>query len=645
MSNDQDDVGEKKVPVAPVKGSLTLKRGVEQGLVRPSLSHGRTKAVVVEKVKRRAVGPAVVVQEAASKPKPSGVVLRALTDTELEARGEALQRARIAELRNRERNRIAETDRRHKAFREAIYRQNDRGAAEAEANRRIRTALIGEAHALYLAELGGLEIIPSLSDLPKLTALSLAWTRISDLSPISNLMNLTSLNLCCTQVSNLGPISRLKNLQVLILRGTEVEDISSLGALNKLRVLDLEDTRVTHLHSIAGLTNLEVLDVRSTKIFDISPISQLRKLTTLRVSDTKVSDILPAIGLSGLAAGAQADEYYGGLSFVGCPLADEKLVELELNPNPGRTIETISYLRRAAETRDEEGPEDEDKSQLNPQPVENVPSPFSFRLSVNGTIGLDSSPVNWPAFPSQRSEKEHGKRLDVCRALAEDLLSDLAEQKYQVRMEYGGSLKRYESRLPTNSGDGNILLADAEARTLRNLFFADANMLPAGFASQLKTFLEQHMGLRVFYPEIVHFYRDVQSGRLETPLPLDVVEEFVEAVRNNTPSVFEPAVTDAINEASAPAPAIAAIPPEDLPPADPNQPMPPNDPLGEVDVYRARDFTVAGVANSLWRIYLAGEKVYKALEGWTKAGDALRPPMRVILQWLSSFGGPPLPPT
>src|SRR6202011_127670 len=49
--------GEKTLSVASTKGTLTLKRGVEQGVVRQSFSHGRTKAVVVEKVKRRVVGP------------------------------------------------------------------------------------------------------------------------------------------------------------------------------------------------------------------------------------------------------------------------------------------------------------------------------------------------------------------------------------------------------------------------------------------------------------------------------------------------------------------------------------------------------------------------------------------------------------
>jgi translation initiation factor IF-2 len=48
--------GEKTLTVTPTK-TLTLKRSVEQGVVRQSFSHGRTKQVVVEKVKRRTMGP------------------------------------------------------------------------------------------------------------------------------------------------------------------------------------------------------------------------------------------------------------------------------------------------------------------------------------------------------------------------------------------------------------------------------------------------------------------------------------------------------------------------------------------------------------------------------------------------------------
>src|SRR5215470_14540937 len=58
-----------KLSVTPSK-TLTLKRGgVEQGVVRQSFSHGRTKAVVVEKVKRR-VGPG---EAKAPEPAPAAV--------------------------------------------------------------------------------------------------------------------------------------------------------------------------------------------------------------------------------------------------------------------------------------------------------------------------------------------------------------------------------------------------------------------------------------------------------------------------------------------------------------------------------------------------------------------------------------------
>src|SRR6266446_4461987 len=53
MVETTEKTSEKKLSVNPAK-TLTLKaRGVEQGVVRQSFSHGRTKAVVVEKVKSR----------------------------------------------------------------------------------------------------------------------------------------------------------------------------------------------------------------------------------------------------------------------------------------------------------------------------------------------------------------------------------------------------------------------------------------------------------------------------------------------------------------------------------------------------------------------------------------------------------------
>jgi translation initiation factor IF-2 len=141
--------GEKRLSVSSTK-TLTLKRGVEQGVVRQSFSHGRTKPVVVEKVKRRVVGDkpeaapsaervaaglrptakAATASPAASpaaSPKPSGVVLRTLTDDERTARAHALADARVREAEERK---IAEEEARRRAEREARERV-EREAAEA----------------------------------------------------------------------------------------------------------------------------------------------------------------------------------------------------------------------------------------------------------------------------------------------------------------------------------------------------------------------------------------------------------------------------------------------------------------------------------------------------------------------------------
>src|SRR6266436_6399150 len=149
--------GEKTLTVTPTK-TLTLKRSVEQGVVRQSFSHGRTKAVVVEKVKRRTVSPGdgKVAETApaatpASAPrrgapggrgaaggatqhapgtsggKPSGVVLRQLTEEERTARAHALAESKVSEAEER---RIAEEVARRREEKETAER-TERDAAEA----------------------------------------------------------------------------------------------------------------------------------------------------------------------------------------------------------------------------------------------------------------------------------------------------------------------------------------------------------------------------------------------------------------------------------------------------------------------------------------------------------------------------------
>ncbi|WP_036292361.1 translation initiation factor IF-2 [Methylosinus sp. PW1] len=163
-----ENSGDKTLTVTPSKTLHLKQRPTEHGgMVRQSFSHGRSKVVVVEKVKRRAPGhvetkpaapataapaapaapvapppPAPTAPVAAAPPPParaetsrpqpapkrgSGMVLRALTDDEREARARALVDARTREEEDRRR---AVAEAKARAEREERERE-ERAAAEA----------------------------------------------------------------------------------------------------------------------------------------------------------------------------------------------------------------------------------------------------------------------------------------------------------------------------------------------------------------------------------------------------------------------------------------------------------------------------------------------------------------------------------
>src|SRR3954467_1847345 len=154
MATDTKSPGEKLSVTS--KTTLTLKPRAETGVVRQSFSHGRSKAVVVEKVRKRTLGEAKtaeptpvapvstprrvgVVARGAPAPapapaappapaqKPSGVVLRTLTEEEQSRRAHALGDAKVREAEERK---IAEEEGKIRAQRDAIDR-SEREAAEA----------------------------------------------------------------------------------------------------------------------------------------------------------------------------------------------------------------------------------------------------------------------------------------------------------------------------------------------------------------------------------------------------------------------------------------------------------------------------------------------------------------------------------
>ncbi|TNC98638.1 MAG: nuclease [Stygiobacter sp.] len=268
-----------------------------------------------------------------------------------------------------------------------------------------------------------------------------------------------------------------------------------------------------------------------------------------------------------------------------------------------------------------------------PEAIENVPSPISYVWS-GGRIVVSQNSVNLPVFPYALAEHDHAQRLEACAVQAQDLIRDLSCRRWQVRKDYEIEIKRYLERLPVGIGSGNILLADAAARTLREMFAAEHEILPAPFAARLKTMLQQHIAIRPFYPEIEDFYRAVQTGRIDASLPLDAVSDVISVVRAQTPTVFDESVTNAIGEVSSPKPQITAVG-QDVNGNDAISPPP--DPLGELDPTKARDFQTAGWINGLWKVFKTGATVRDTTEAWIATYHSLSDPIKQILTWLNQF--------
>ena len=151
---------------ASPKPTLHLKRPVEQGTVRQSFSHGRSKSVVVEKVKRRVLGPGEAPPPAApgasAAPKPTvtlapakgaparpaappppaktGVVLPTLTAEQRDARARALMDAKAQEEVDRRRQEADAGARRDREARERSEREAADTRKRDEETRRAQEA-------------------------------------------------------------------------------------------------------------------------------------------------------------------------------------------------------------------------------------------------------------------------------------------------------------------------------------------------------------------------------------------------------------------------------------------------------------------------------------------------------------------------
>ena len=400
----------------------------------------------------------------------------------------------------------------------------------------------------------------------------------------------------------------------------------------------MEGTSIDTLVALHKLENLEALNISGTQISNLAPISNLKNLRMLVLSETKVADLSPIASLTRLIDGARLDSDLG-LHFKETPLTDQSLQSFADLPNPQRTELAINYLREQQGLPlypDTELKRPGNESSPEPEALEGIPSPFSFKVTERGKIALDASDTNIPAFPFPTSNRDHANQLEAARVLAEDVIAALSSGRYNARSEYLTFAENYIRRLPKHTQDDNMLLADGMARALHDLFGAEAEMLSPGLATLLSSFLKQHIGLCAYYPGIDTFYRTVRDGQLTRPFPLKAAQAFVEKVKEHTPDVFEPPVARAIADArtSIPAPPPPAV---DLPPPSSQTILPPPNPGGDVDSAKSRDFATASSANRLWKTVSGAAKTTSTTVVLIKAAHDLAPYASELIDWLKHF--------
>ena len=126
-----------------------------------------------------------------------------------------------------------------------------------------------------------------------LSHLSLAFTKVEDLSPISGLADLVSISFHHTRVRDINPLRKLHALTALTANNTLVNSLSPLRELTALNHLALGYTKVQSLSPVRHLLQLKHLSCNHTSISDLKPIKDLTQLKDLTLDRCPVSDLQP----------------------------------------------------------------------------------------------------------------------------------------------------------------------------------------------------------------------------------------------------------------------------------------------------------------------------------------------------------------
>ena len=149
----------------------------------------------------------------------------------------------------------------------------------------------GSLQSLGLGRLG-IADISALAALP-LRSLNLDGNAIADLSPLSRLTGLSFLSMADTRLTDISYLADLVNLAVLNLSGNRFADVSALAAMIELHRLDLQDNGIDDIGPLVELVKLENLSLSGNRVGDVSALAAMTGLRWLYLQDNAIDDIGP----------------------------------------------------------------------------------------------------------------------------------------------------------------------------------------------------------------------------------------------------------------------------------------------------------------------------------------------------------------
>lgn len=263
-----------------------------------------------------------------------------------------------------------------------------------------------------------------------------------------------------------------------------------------------------------------------------------------------------------------------------------------------------------------------------PKPYDHLPAPLDFRAG-NGKIRVQpSTDTEARRVFSSDDQEDLQLRSDACRKLATRIIKYLGERSHNVEGIYLSSLIEYRSNVPTKSKRGNMLLADAEMRSIKEYAARDRDFLPDQMRENLERLIELHIALRSFYPSVSRLYKDFRVGSIETSLAYEAIGQ-VRSIVSDASDIFDESVVSALDSVS---------PSDRLVHQATERSFNTPDPVGEVSANTAKSAMYVGTLNRLWKAFLAMGDVVKAASAWRAAYDQLSPHVATLLKLVRTMG-------